>query len=138
MTALSITATAIIPGSDASVATGTAGESITAGMPVFMDASNANKLYKADANLSSAAAVAVGISLHAATAGQPLSYIRSGSLGMGTILTRGLVYVVGAGTAGDINPAADLAQGWYTTVLGYASSTSNLVVGIVSTGVALA
>lgn len=140
MADLVITAANITPGTTTGYTpvkqTGTAGETITAGQSVYLLSSD-SKLYKADANASSASAAAVGIALHAALAGQPLTYISSGALNFGAILTAGLYYVVSA-TAGGIAPTADLASGWYSTLLMYAYSTSVGIVAPTATGIAVA
>lgn len=52
---------------------GTAGESVTPGMPVYLKASD-NRLWKADANVTEAEATVVGIALSVSAAGQPLFY----------------------------------------------------------------
>lgn len=116
---------------------GTAGATVTAGQPVYVDAADGNSLKPADANASATTAAAVGIALHAALDGQPLEYITAGPLALGAILTQGLWYVVSA-TAGGICPTADLASTHFSTLLGYAHSTSVLVVVVKASGVALA
>lgn len=137
MAALTITAANIIKGTGSQIATNIAGETITAGMAVYIKSAD-NKIYKADANLSAEASGAVGVSLHAALANQPIVYQVGGPLSFGAILTAGIIYVVGATTAGDINPSTDLATGWYTNVLGYALTTSSMQIQPINTGVALA
>ena len=115
---------------------GTAGETITAGQSVYLKASD-SKIWLADANASVDTAAAVGISLHAALANQPISYITSGPLNFGAILLAGKWYVVSA-TAGGIAPVADLTTGWYSTLLFYGYSTSVGIVGINPTGIVVA
>lgn len=134
---LTITAANVVPAATAIFDRQNAGATITAGQSLYSDATDSNKMKLADANASASTAAAIGISVHAALAGQPISYITGGDLGLGAILTAGLIYVVSA-TAGAIAPAADLASGWYTTILGYATSTSNLRMALKSTGVVLA
>src|SRR6478609_2383646 len=80
---------------------------------------------------------AVGISLNAtAAAGQPVSYQKGGDLAFGAILTKGAVYCVSS-TAGGICPQADIASGDELVILGVASTTSNLQVGIRDTNTVL-
>ncbi len=79
-----------------------------------------SRLYAAVVRDGSAA---VGVSLHAALAGQPISYGTSGPLNFGAILLAGKWYVASA-TAGGIAPVADLTTGWYSTMLMYGYSTS--------------
>lgn len=115
-----------------------AGETITAGQAVYISTSD-GKAYKTDANLSAAAALGYGISLHGASAGQPIAIQTGGDLNVGATLTVNTVYIVGAATAGDINPIADVTTGWYGCLLGIATSTSNLRMptgGPIYTGVA--
>lgn len=137
MAALSITVSAITPGTDAVYGSGVAGVTITAGQAIYLDATT-NTIKLADANLSAAASAGVGIAAHAALAGQPLRYYQGGTMNFGAILTAGLWYVVGAVAAGDIAPAADLASGWYSNLLGYATTTAIMKLNIVNTGVVLA
>ena len=131
---LTITAANIIPVAGYSFGTGVSGGTLTAGMPVYKDASDSDKIKAADANASDAAAAAVGITLHAALTGQPVKYITGGNLGFGAILTAGLVYVVGATTAGDIEASTALTTNWRTSILGVATTTSNLALNIIVSG----
>lgn len=135
MSAISVTAASVVPASSATIKHGTAGATITAGQTLYadssdLDANNLPKLKLADANLSSAAATVVGISVHGASAGQPIAYISEGDLTFNAVLTAGIIYVNGATAAGDINPAVDLTTGWRTSVLGVAKSTTVLAVKI--------
>ena len=141
MADLTITAANIVPntsitGKTPVKVTGEAGETITAGQSVYLKSSD-NKIWKADANLSADAAAAVGVSLHGATAGQPITYQTSGALSFGAILTAGHWYVV-SDTAGGIMPTADLSSGDYSTLLGYAYSTSVMILNPLATGIPLA
>lgn len=137
MADLTITAANVIKGTGASTKTGVAGATITAGQTVYMDASDSNKIKLADANASSATAACIGIALHAALAGQPITYQDSGIIALGSILTAGAVYVLSA-TAGGIAPVADLTTGWRSSVLGIAKSTGNLELGIHNSDTAIA
>jgi hypothetical protein len=110
-----------------------AGEAITAGQPVYVKAAD-SKLYKADANASSATAAAVGIAVCNAAAGQPCAFQKGGDLTIGGTMTKGAIYYVSE-TAGGICPEADLMAGDYVTQLGYAKSTTVLTVRVNATGV---
>lgn len=136
MAAITVTASGVsaIVGNTV-VDSGIANDTITAGMPVYKDVNNSNKLTRCDADLSSAAATAVGISLHAALAGQIVNYATGGDMNFGSGLTANTALIVGA-TAGAINPIADLTTGWFLTLLGVAISTAVLRIAIKSTGVA--
>lgn len=137
MADIAITASAVVKGSGAQTTTGVAGASITAGMVLYSDTANANVMKPADANLSALASTVAGIALHAALTGQPITYITAGPLTINAVLTAGKIYVLSAtDSAGAIAPVADLASGWFTSLLGYASSTTVLNVGIVNTNTA--
>lgn len=136
MSALTITAANVAPSTGAVIdRTRNAGETITAGMPVYVDTTT-NKYMKADSNASAAAATVYGIALHGASNGQPLAVQTDGDITMGATLTVNTAYVAGATTAGDVNPIADLTTGWYGCLLGIAISTSVLRMAIRNTGVA--
>jgi len=134
MTALTITAASVVPQSNAIFSQEVAGETITAGMSVYIDTTT-GKAMKADANASASTAVARGIATHGASNGQPLRVQIDGDINMGATLTVNTAYVVGA-TAGDVAPIADLTTGWYGALLGIAISTSVLRLAIRNTGVA--
>lgn len=134
MTALTITAASVVPQSNAVFADHIAGETITAGMSVYVSTAD-GKVYKADANASAATATARGIATHGASNGQPLRVQVDGDIAMGATLTVNAAYIVGA-TAGDVAPIADITTGWYGALLGIAISTSVLRLGIRNTGVA--
>jgi hypothetical protein len=137
MADLTITAANIIAATGAAISEGTAGETITAGMALYKDAADSNSLKGAQHDGTEAQAECVGIALNGAADGQPVSYITRGTLAMGSILTAGVTYVVGAG-AGGIAPDADVGSTDYKTVLGVALSASNLAVNLNVSGVALA
>jgi hypothetical protein len=106
-------------------------------MVLYSDTANSNVMKPADANLSSLASTVAGIALHAALTGQPINYLTSGPLTVNAALTTGKWYVAsGTDSVGAIAPIADLASGWFSSLLGYASSTTVLNVGIINTGVA--
>jgi len=137
MADLTVTATGVVP-ADANtvIARGTAGANITAGQPVYLDATN--KIQPA-ANTSAVTAAVVGIAVNAASNGQPIEYVVSGNLTLPVTgnLTLATVYVMG-NLAGAISPSVDLDNSTNTrfgTVLGIATSATNLLVGILASGV---
>jgi hypothetical protein len=135
MADLVITAANVKKGSNAKVETGIAGETITAGQNVYQAAAT-QKLFKSDADSATAEVrTVIGIALHAASADQPLTYIKSGQVTIGAALTVGSAFFLSA-TAGGICPHADLATGMFPTFLGWAISATVLDVNIVSAGVA--
>lgn len=129
MAEVSITPGNVVPGADADYYRGTAGGTITAGVVVYLDEID-NRLKPADANVTVVEAEVKGIALHAASAGQPLRVQTRGSMTIGGTVTLSTIYILGAGGAGGIAPAADLASGWYTSILGVATSASVLQVNI--------
>ena len=121
MSALTITAASVAQGSNANTSTGIAAVAITAGQVLYLNSSN--QLALADADLSSAAAAVVGVALHGAASGQPITYQAGGDITIGATVTAGAIYVLGA-TAGAINPASDLTTNWRTSIIGVAISAS--------------
>src|SRR5688572_4749253 len=119
--------------------TGTAGATITAGQAIYIDASDSNKLKLAQSDGTAAEAAAVGIALHAALAGQPLTYAKHGAvIDIGATTAAGLLYYL-SNTAGGVCPVADLGSADYVTVLGYGNDTSGaFTVHILATGEQLA
>lgn len=136
MADLSITAASVIAGTDANVAHGTSGATVTAGQAVYLDSTDSR--YKlADANSGTAAArQPKGIALHGASAGQPLAVQTSGDITIGATLTGGVAYYL-SDTPGGICPVADVGSGEYPCIIGIAKSTTVLDVNIQASGVAL-
>lgn len=134
---VSITASSVrVANSNTVVNRGIAAESITAGQPVYIDSTSANKLRKARAD-SAPHAAAVGIAVNTADADQPVSYVVSGDLVVNAVLANGVIYVVSATAGGGkIGQSGDLTTGNYGTVLGIGYSTTGLRVGITASGVA--
>jgi hypothetical protein len=134
MTDISITAANVKPGSGAVVADGTAGATITQGQPVYADATT-SKL-KLSGAATAGAKTCIGISLNAASDGQPMKYQKSGDITIGGTLVAGTIYAVSA-TAGAIAPLADITTGDDVIVLGVAKSTTVLTLDIQVPGVTL-
>lgn len=134
MSAISVTAASVAPGTDCAISTGTAGASITAGQPLYIDTANGSVLKVADCDLSALGATVAGIALHASASGQPIAYAVAGYVTFNAVLTAGKAYVLGA-TAGDICPIADLTTNWRTSLLGIAYSTTSLRLLITNTGI---
>lgn len=138
MADLVITAANVTPATNAAASnnddSGTANVTITAGQSLYLDSvSGQMKLAKAD---TLADAAFVGVSLHAALAGQPIKFRKGGALNLGAILTAGQWYTVSRATAGNIAPVADLQAGDFGTLIGYAVSTSVLILIPIATGIA--
>lgn len=130
MADLSITAANVVPGSNANTVQGTAGETITAGQPVYKS-STTNKWMKADNNAASAEARGsdtsnFGIALTGSSLNQPIVVQKSGDITIGATLTAGTAYYL-SDTAGGIVPLADIdTAGMYYVLLGLAKDTAIL------------
>lgn len=131
MADLSITA------SDVLVVSGTpstkkAGETITAGQLLYeFNSTHMKKASNANATLAGIS----GIALHNATTGQCISFLGSGTIALGSILTVAETYAV-SNTSGAICPIADIGSAEYLTYVGYGATTGNLTLSIEATGLA--
>lgn len=136
MADLTITASAVLPGANASIANGTAGEAITAGKAVYL-ASATKKWMLADSDSATAEARrAKGIALNGASLNQPVTVQTGGDITLGATLVAGTAYYLSE-TAGGIQPVADLATPESVCLLGLAKSTSVLALNIQFPGVSL-
>lgn len=117
----------------ANVSRANAGATITAGQAIYLDSAD-NKLKLTDAN-AAATATCVGVSLNGGAVDQPIVYIVSGGLNPGVAVTVGESYAVSE-NAGGICPIADVGAGEYVSVIGVATTTSRIEVGLNNTGVA--
>lgn len=132
---LTITAASVVAGADAVISNGTAGETLTAGQPVYLS-STSHKWLKADADSATAEVrQARGVTLNGAAVNQPITVQTGGSLTIGATLTAGAPYWL-SGTAGGIAPTADLSTGEYVDLVGLATSTTVLKLTFAYTGVA--
>lgn len=130
MADISITAASVSPITGASISTGIAGVTITAGQLVYLDSATST-VKLADANASILTAACVGIAVNGAAAGQYINYATLGDINIGGTVTVGGVYVVSA-TAGGLAPVADLTSGWYTKVFCIGKTAS--IITIVNKG----
>ena len=124
MADITITAANVLMTS-ADTTTGIAGETITAGMPVYLKSTDA-RYWKAQCDGTAAEATAVGIALHASLAGQPLTIATGGTINIGATTAKVFYYL--SATAGGIAPVADLTSGQYIVALGYATTTGGAFV----------
>lgn len=100
--------------------TGTAGETILAGQCLYLKASD-SRLWKAQADGTVEEATSVGISLHGATAGQPVAYAAQDAvINIGGTTAKLTTYCVSA-AAGGVAPMADLTSGQRISELGYST-----------------
>lgn len=135
MADISITAADVIAGSTATVARGTAGATITAGQ-VVARASNGTYVLADNNSATASVRAACGLALNGAATGQPLSVATDGPVTLSAVMTAGVAYYL-SDTPGGICPVADLQTGEYPVLLGMATSTSSLTLGILNSGVAL-
>mgnify|MGYP007007275445 CR=1 FL=1 len=111
----SITVANVQISADGLTGRGTAGETITQGMPVYQKASDL-RYYKADADASLEAATVSGISLTASSAGQPIIFaVSDPAFSAGFSGSGGVGYGTSA-TAGKIAPQSDVTAGWWASV----------------------
>lgn len=136
MADISFTAANVDADANATTASGTAGATITAGQPLYQDSADSNQFKPAQADAASTDKVA-GLALHGASDEQPITYITEGDLDLGGGLTKGTVYALSAAAAGGIAPVSDLTSSQFVTVLGVATSTTNLKVKIINSEVAI-
>lgn len=133
MADLVITAASVLAGTGSTKKNGTAGASVTAGQVIYLDSAT-NTLKLADNDSATAAArQPVGIALHAAGSGQPLTYLSKGPITIGATVAVGDVLCLSS-TAGGIAPYADIASGDYNTIIGIATSTTVVDVQLHSAG----
>lgn len=120
---VSVTAANVRVSADAVIVKGTFGETVTAGQVLYIAPAD-GRYYLADCNASGKTVIA-GIAVNGGAAGQPaLVCIEDPNFTPGfTLSTVTPVYVASA-TAGGIAPSADVASGWFTTVLMTAKSTT--------------
>ena len=112
-----VTAASVIGSTSADVSEGIAGETITAGQPIYKDSTDSGKLKLADANVLAKIQV-VGISLHGASTGQPLKFAKRDATFTGGFTVAAGEPVFLSATAGGICPFADVTTGSYTVFLG--------------------
>ena len=137
MADLTITAASVVKGAGARIdRNGYAGETITAGMPVYK--ASTGFWMKADSNSATALArTAIGIALNGASQYQPIDVQTEGEINLGATLAVGTTYGVSA-TAGMICPDADIASTNFVTILGVAKTAAILSLKPIVSGIARA
>jgi hypothetical protein len=117
MADISITAGSVLPSSAASLASGTAGEAITAGQAVYVDSTDSGKIKLADNDVL-AKIGCVGIALNGASAGQPVDYCtRDPQFTLGGTIASG-VSVFLTSVPGGIGLVAEVGSADYGVFLG--------------------
>lgn len=123
MANLTITAANVAVNGQARVRIVQVGEAVTQGQPGYR--STDNKYYQADANASASTAAAECVFLTPASTDGYSVAVFEGDYNPGATVTVGTTYVVSA-TKGAICPIADLTTGDYVTIIGTASTASNI------------
>lgn len=134
MADVSVTATSVAKTATTRIINGFLGGTVTAGQPVYQ-ATDGTYL-AADANASATTSTCAGVALNGGASGQPVAIAAGGTYTPGFTVTVGAVYVVSA-TAGGIAPVADLATGWYTSILCVGITVSTVQLVLVNSGVAV-
>jgi len=134
MADVSFTAASVIKGANAITLEGTSGETVTAGLFVYLKAAD-SRYWIADTATSAATAACVGIALNAASAGQAITIQTAGDVTVDnlSLAAADCNYILSA--AGKCAPAADLAADDYVTNIGAALSTTSLRLAISATNV---
>lgn len=120
---VSVTAANVRVSADAVLITGTFGETVTAGQPLYQSSTD-GRYYLSDANASGKTTISA-IAVNGGAAGQPaLLCTEDPNFTPGfTLSTSAPIYVASA-TAGGIAPSADVTTGWFTTVIMVAKTTT--------------
>jgi hypothetical protein len=139
MADLTITAANVRPGtSDLNQAT--AGETMDAGVAIYLDANDTDsdgigKAHPADANDTSKSQC-VGITVQKSYAGQPVLYASvSAAFVPGATLVKGKRYILSATGGGLIADSADLTTGWRRVDLFTALDTTTATLAVTDTGI---
>ena len=135
MADLSVTAANVLAAANATKKTGVAGAAITAGDSLYADSTDGNKLKPALHSGTEEQAECVGVALNDAADEQPAHYLSEGDLNPGATVAVGTAYAVGA-AAGGIAPIVDVGTGDFMTIIGIATTTSNLKLRLAVGGVA--
>lgn len=137
MADLSITATSVVTSgtSGNSFLDCTAGATITAGVPCYLDSTDSDKA-KPCISSSLAASAIRGVALHAATSGQPLRLQVSGNMVIGATVAKNTIYNISANAGGVTSDA--IGSGAYGGIVGFGISTTVITLICRTTGVATA
>jgi hypothetical protein len=137
---LVITAANVKTGTGAAVTANLQGSvATTQGQSVYQNASTPAQWALAQATtslLSGVGSNGVGVAVNACSANQLLSVQTAGQITIGATVVADVFYVVSAAVAGNIAPIADMGAGNFTTMLGYAISTTVIQLSVLVTGIA--
>lgn len=113
-----------------------AGATLAAGMPAYADGADGFQLKPAQADAAATAKV-VGMTLNGADDDQPVIIQTDGVFKPGATVVVGQVYAVSAANPGKIAPYGDLVSSNRVTILGVGISTSEILLGIINSEVAI-
>lgn len=137
MADLVITPGNVVSGARPSLEAGIAGETITAGKAVYLDATTGKYMLADNNGATAPMKVALGIARNGASLNQPLSIHKGGPITIGATLVAGARYYLSE-TPGGIQPEADLVTaGENVCLIGLAASTTVLNVDIQAPGVTI-
>lgn len=135
MAEITITPADVLKTSTTSISEGIAGGTLTAGMAVYVDTAASGVIKACDADVA-ASSVCAGIALHGAASGQPVKYATAGDLTISSVMTVGRIYLVSQTTAGSLCVDGDILTGDFVSIVGVASTATNLKIAINNSGVA--
>jgi hypothetical protein len=136
MADIAVTAASVLPTTTTVYGRGITAVTVTAGQTVYSDLATSGQ-FRLATNTSAATALLAGIAMHGATAGQPLIIATAGDVTFNAVLTAATAFVLGS-VAGGISASADLDASTGTrfgSVLGMATTTTNLLIQISNSGV---
>lgn len=133
MTDIAITAANVVPGANARLLDGTAGETIAAGKTCYKNSSDLWMLADSD-SATAGAKDGTAISVNSASLNQPIKLQKGGALTIGGTVTAGDPYFISS-TAGGICPYGDLSSGEKVVQVGVATSAAIIEVEFINTGV---
>ena len=126
----------VVPGANATVEAGSAGEAITAGKLVYKSSSTKKNMLADTNSATLEARKPTGIALNGASLNQPVDVQTAGDITIGATLVAGDAYYA-SDTPGGICPRADVGATENVVLVGLARSTTVLAIDIQVSGVTL-
>jgi len=124
---IAIIPSGVLASASGSKITGTAGVAITAGQVVYVDTSDSGKIKLADSDAATPAFNVAGIALHAASPGQPLTYVTTDpSFTIGATVAIGDAIYLSDTPGGMTKTFSELESGDKITILGVAVTTGTM------------
>ena len=134
MAVISVTAANVVPDAGYTYRDMVAGATLTAGMSVYADAADSNKV-KGAISTTAATANCIGILLNGASNNQPCRVMTGGTITIGGTVAIGETYST-SDTAGGIGPEVDMGANDFGATIGMGISTTKIKLGINVSGVA--